>query len=43
MRGELPSVQIGKSRRVPVTAIHGYVDRLVSGSKVNEPALSGHA
>ena len=32
MRGELPSVKIGKSRRIPATAICSYVERLVSES-----------
>ncbi len=29
-RGELLSVKIGKSRRIPATAVHAFVDRLVS-------------
>jgi excisionase family DNA binding protein len=31
-RGELLSVKIGKSRRIPVTAIQAYIDRLVGES-----------
>ena len=31
-RGELLSVKIGKSRRIPVTAIQAYIDRLVADS-----------
>ena len=32
VRGELPSVKIGKSRRIPVIAIRSYVERLVGES-----------
>lgn len=38
MRGELPSVKIGKSRRIPATAISSYVDRLIGESATD----SGH-
>ena len=31
-RGDLLSVKIGKSRRIPVSAIQSYVERLVSES-----------
>jgi excisionase family DNA binding protein len=30
-RGELPSVKIGRSRRVPAAALEQYVTRLVGG------------
>ena len=31
-RGDLLSVKIGKSRRIPVSALQAYVERLVSES-----------
>jgi excisionase family DNA binding protein len=31
-RGDLLSVKIGKSRRIPVSAIQAYIERLVSES-----------
>jgi excisionase family DNA binding protein len=39
-RGELTSVKIGKSRRIPATAISGYVDRLVSEADMDSPRAS---
>ena len=30
--GELPSVRIGKLRRIPARALMGYVERLVAGN-----------
>jgi excisionase family DNA binding protein len=37
-RGELLSVKIGKSRRIPVGAVRDYVSRLVSQSSHGDPA-----
>jgi excisionase family DNA binding protein len=37
-RGELLSIKIGKSRRIPVTAVHACVERLVSEAAAQTPA-----
>ena len=37
-RGELLSVKIGKSRRIPVSAVRDYVARLVSQFSPGAPA-----
>jgi excisionase family DNA binding protein len=39
-RGELPSVKIGKSRRIPAAAISSYVDRLVGESATDSSRAS---
>ena len=39
-RGELLSVKIGKSRRIPVTAIQAYIDRLVGESCADAEVVS---
>jgi excisionase family DNA binding protein len=39
-RGELLSVKIGKSRRIPVTAIQAYIDRPVGESCAEVPIAS---
>jgi excisionase family DNA binding protein len=39
-RGELLSVKIGKSRRIPVSAIQAYIERLVSESCANVSLMS---
>ncbi len=39
--GVLRSVQIGKSRRIPVAAVHEHVDRLSEGTADLEGLLEG--
>ena len=39
-RGELLSVKIGKSRRIPATAIQAYIDRLVADSCADARVVS---
>ena len=41
--GLLRSVQIGKSRRIPVSAIHEFVDRLApKGEETTDPSQVSH-
>ena len=41
MRGELASVKLGRSRRVPVGELENYVRRLLAGEG-NEPIGAAH-
>ena len=35
--GEIESVHIGTCRRIPLEALHGYIDRLRSGDQPTRP------
>ena len=40
--GELPAIRIGKSVRVPTSALHDWVQRRAAGSAPREVVASGH-
>ena len=38
MRGDLPSIKLGRARRIPATALHEYIQRLQSEQNSEEVA-----
>lgn len=40
MKGQLQSVQIGRARRVPATAVDEFVQKCVDEADLNYPSLS---